>query len=95
MQALIRDSLLAAWNRPLGRFDGNASLSRALAELRRAVREDRLDDALRLVDRAWRCEPAASELFAASYARLLCLADREHDAALSLLRRSPIRTMPP
>jgi GT2 family glycosyltransferase/glycosyltransferase involved in cell wall biosynthesis len=95
MDSCLRASLLATLGRPLDASDAAKSLAGHLAGMRRALLEDRIDDALRHVDRAWRCEPAASDLLAGVYARVLCLASRDPDAVLPLLRRSLARRPDP
>jgi len=69
------------------RSSGRA-VSRCLTDVRRALRENRLDLGLRQLDRAWRCLPGDAAILAPLYGRLLLLEGRDHYAALGLLKRS-------
>ncbi len=62
------------------------ALARDLQGIRRALQNDSVQAAIRLIDRAWRTRPDAAEALAPVYARLLSLEDRDHDAALRLLQ---------
>jgi GT2 family glycosyltransferase/glycosyltransferase involved in cell wall biosynthesis len=60
---------------------------RCFEKSRAALQADRLDEALRYLDRAWRSTPEDSEELVSIYGRLLLLEARDHDAALRLLQR--------
>ena len=62
--------------------------ARALRQVRAALRADRLDDALRNVDSAWRCRSEDAATLAPIYGLLLSLEARDHTAALHLLQRA-------
>jgi GT2 family glycosyltransferase len=53
-----------------------------------ALRADRVDEAVRHIDRAWRSTPEDSEELLSIYGRLLSLEARDHEATLRLLRRA-------
>ena len=69
---------------------GTASLdaARTLRQVRNALRAHALDDALRDLDRAWRCLPDDAATLAPVYGLLLILEARDYDAALRLLQRA-------
>jgi GT2 family glycosyltransferase len=59
-----------------------------LAQVRDALGRGALDDALRNLDRAWRCEPENAAMLAPIYGRLLLLEGTDDAAALNLLSRA-------
>jgi GT2 family glycosyltransferase len=84
--ALLRQSTLDALD-----CDVRSGVSRAavrvLQLVKDALRRECLGEALREIDRAWRCLPDDSQALAPIYGRLLALEERDHDAALRLLQR--------
>jgi GT2 family glycosyltransferase len=62
-------------------------LARSLREVTVALRHRALPVALKLIDRAWRTLPHASDTLAPLYGRLLLLEDGDPDAALRVLSR--------
>jgi GT2 family glycosyltransferase len=83
--SLVRGSLFHLLNERL-RAPPNAVSARVLKSIRDALQDDRIDVALRHVDRAWRQLPEHSATFAPIYGRLLSLEATDFNAALGLLR---------
>jgi GT2 family glycosyltransferase len=65
----------------------NTSTRTLLTQCLAALRADRVDDALRRIDRAWRVSLAESDELLRIYGLLLSLQGRDHEASLRLLRR--------
>jgi GT2 family glycosyltransferase len=82
-----RASLLRVLNAGV-RSAASPAATRSLRRVRDALRADRLDIALRELDRAWRCVPGDAATLAPIYGRLLSLDAADDEAALHLLRRA-------
>ena len=63
------------------------AVARYLHDIRLALKTGAVQAAIRLTDRAWRTLPGDAETLAPIYSRLMSLEDRDHNAALRLLRR--------
>jgi GT2 family glycosyltransferase len=86
-ESLLRVSLSQRLNESL-RGAVSSDIARALRQVRAALRVDALDEALRHLDRAWRCLTEDAATLAPIYGLLLTLEARHHDAALRLLQRA-------
>jgi GT2 family glycosyltransferase/glycosyltransferase involved in cell wall biosynthesis len=86
VDSFLRSALLEALNGHL-RDSLPSGAAATLRPVRDAVRSRKLDVALRLLDRAWRCDPEDAAILAPLYGHLLLLEARDPDAALHLLRR--------
>ena len=82
-----RASLLRVMNLGVRSAAGTAA-TRSLRRVRDALRADKLDIALRELDRAWRSLPGDAATLAPIYGRLLSLEATDDEAALHLLRRA-------
>jgi GT2 family glycosyltransferase len=82
-----RASLLRVLNLGVRSAAGTAA-TRSLRRVRDALRADKLDIALRELDRAWRSLPGDAATLAPIYGRLLLLEATDEEAALHLLRRA-------
>jgi GT2 family glycosyltransferase len=87
LDALLRASLFKLLSQT-SRVAASVELARSLREVARALHGHALDEALRILDRAWRCLPTHAGTLSPIYGRLLALEARDHDAALSLLQRA-------
>jgi GT2 family glycosyltransferase len=86
-EALLRVSLFKQLNQA-SRPARSRETARGLRSVRDALAANALNDALRNLDRAWRCLPDDAATLAPIYGSLLTLEGRDHDAALGLLRRA-------
>jgi GT2 family glycosyltransferase len=85
--SLLHDSLFEVLNESLKGAASDAAAG-SLRTVRDAVRAGDLGNALRNLDRAWRCLPEDAAILAPIYGRLLILDARDDDAALRLLCRA-------
>ena len=81
---MINSALRALDRELLGGVTGE--LARHLDSVRLELKKGSVPQAIRVIDRAFRALPGASQVLAPIYARLMSVDDREPDAALRLLQ---------